>query len=188
MKAKGHLVLGAGAAGVAAIALQSSGVGLSGAVLAGAIGAASLGALLPDIDHPSSAVSRGLPRELLGRALRIIVPLGAVAALGFAYGGPGAGSAIATAFAPLLRIAAAIAAPAAALVLASFTVRIFTTHRGATHSLVFCAGATAAACAGCWALALSPVLGGFFGLGWLTHLLGDALTHRGVPSLLWPFA
>ena len=60
-------------------------------------------------------------------------------------------------------------------------------HRGATHSLVFTAGATLIAVVCCLIFHLPWAYGLIFGWGWLSHLLADAITPEGLPCLLWPF-
>jgi inner membrane protein len=52
-------------------------------------------------------------------------------------------------------------------------------HRGVTHSML----AVLLVAVGGWEL--SPVYGGMFAAGWLSHILADMLTPSGVP-LLWP--
>lgn len=52
-------------------------------------------------------------------------------------------------------------------------------HRGITHSALACA----LVCAGAYALARPPALG--FALGYMSHLLADMTTKRGL-AVLWP--
>jgi hypothetical protein len=130
--------------------------------------AAVAGALLPDIDEPNATVARlptiasGAVRDAAGRgpirrALVLLVEL----------------------------LARAVEALTVAL---AGSVKARLAHRGPVHSLAVCLVLTLlivlalavarAPCAPRWA-------GAAFGLGYLSHLIGDGLTGRGVP-LWWP--
>lgn len=130
MTGRTHLLAGA-AAGAAFLSLRGAGAPDPGGAAA-ALGAACLGALLPDIDHPGSLLSRGAG------------PAGAV---------PG----------------------------------LFLRHRGPTHSLAAALAAWAGASWLCAARGLPAAAALAALLGYLSHLLLDALTPGGVP-LLWPLS
>jgi hypothetical protein len=132
--------------------------------------AALVGALLPDIDEPKATVAR-LPsvasrvvRDALGRG-----PLRRALML------------------PIESLARAVEALTVAL---AGSVKARLGHRGAVHSLAAGLGLTLlvvlaltvaeAPCAPRW-------VGAAFGLGYLSHLVGDGLTGRGVP-LWWPLS
>lgn len=188
MKGSEHLFVGAASIATAAYAFNHFGGRIPLGAAALAVGAAGLGALAPDIDHPSSTVSRRIPRKLFEAGAQLLaLPL--VLAIAFvALGGSrGEASKLLGAFAPLIRWGLMFVGPAAALVLVSWVVRRFTRHRGATHSFVF--GASASVLLSILALTLRVAwwIGPVFFWGWLTHLLLDGVTHHGVPALFWPF-
>ena len=188
MNAGAHLAVGAGAGWLALWGLHSAGVPLEPDVLlAGAI-VAGAGALVPDIDHSRSTVSRRIPRRLTREGLRFVAPLAAITAVSLALGHKEVADQALTLGTPLLRVAELLFVPAAILVAFSLLVSRAFGHRGATHSLVFAAGAGFAVAALCERLGVSWLYGALFGLGWLSHLAADATSRKGVPSLLWPFA
>jgi len=147
---------------------------------------AAVGALAPDIDHPKSLIGNGVPAELLARGIGVLA-LGVAGAwlVSRALGEDVAARVVQT-LQPLLTWAGIAAAVGVALLLISLVVPRLVKHRGPTHSLVFAAGAGALACAACAAAGLPWTYGLAFGWGYLSHLLGDAVTASGCPSLLWP--
>jgi hypothetical protein len=149
--------------------------------------AGGLGALMPDIDHPQSTASRSLPRKFLAQGVEMVVPLVAILLLFGGLGSSSAGASMFAAFAPALKFAGALLAAGIALLVLSAGVRMFTQHRGATHSLAFAGGATILACVACLVFSVPAWYGLLFGWGWLTHLAADATTNMGLPSLYWPF-
>ena len=73
MNGGAHLVIGAATAGLGLWGAQKIGLPLeSGTILGGAL-IAGIGSLAPDIDHPRSTISRGLPMELLYRGLLLLL-------------------------------------------------------------------------------------------------------------------
>lgn len=117
------------------------------------LGAAALGALMPDIDHPDSMISRemtpGMTHGRIGRGIASIVLLGAWYQTRL----------------PLL-LAAGIA----------FLVLTFIPHRGVTHSFL----GMAVAWLGIKALGWPQVP---FLIGYCVHLVEDVLTPSGIPLL-----
>ncbi|MGI9862326.1 metal-dependent hydrolase [Moorella naiadis] len=117
------------------------------------LGMAALGALMPDIDHPDSLISRemtpGMPPGRIGRGIASVMLLGAWYQTRL----------------PLL-LAAGIA----------FLVLTFMPHRGVTHSLLGMAAAWLAIKALGWPQV--PFL-----IGYSVHLAEDALTPSGIPLL-----
>ncbi len=188
MKGGAHVVVGAATGWLALWALHSSGVALGPDVLIAGALVAAVGALMPDIDHPRSTVSRRVPRRLVREAARVVLPLAAVVAVSLALGGRDAADKLMEAGEPLLRLVGLLVLPAAVLMTVSLLVSRTFGHRGATHSLVFAAAAGLIAAALCARFALSPWYGALFGLGWLSHLAADATGRRGLPSLLWPLS
>ena len=147
MKAGSHLVVGAAAGWLAVWALQSAGTAVPADVfLAGPL-VAALGALVPDIDHPGSTVSRRVPRRLTHWALRVAAPVGLVVAVSLALHQSWVAGKAAEAGEPLLRLAGLLMLPAVVIVAASLLASGLLGHRGATHSLLFAlvAGAIVAA-------------------------------------------
>jgi hypothetical protein len=114
-------------------------------------------ALAPDIDHPCSTISKGLPRQMWRAGVDILAPILAIGLFFGVFGGREVAAKLLASFAPVLKMGLAVIVPAILLVLISLVVRSVTGHRGATHSLVFALAATVAAslvCAGvgvdCW--------------------------------------
>lgn len=184
-----HMAVGAGSAAAVLYATRALGAPVEPVTIGiGAI-AAGVGALMPDMDHPSSTASRGLPRKLAREAKGILVPLVVMGVVLAAVGGPEAARGIYRAFAPAIELGVNVLMVATALFVLSWITRMFTGHRGATHSIVFTLGASMLASVGCAILSIPVGYGLLFGWGWATHLMGDALTPTGLtglPSLLWP--
>jgi hypothetical protein len=88
----------------------------------------------------------------------------------------------------LPRWGAVLVSVGAVLLLISVKVTKAVDHRGPTHSLAAAGAATAAGLAICLVFSLAPLYGLLFGLGWLTHLMADAPSPKGLPSLYWPGA
>lgn len=188
MNAGAHIALGAATGWLVLWGLHSAGVPLEPDVLlAGAIVAAA-GALVPDIDHPRSTVSRRVPRRLTRVGLRVVAPLAVVVVVSLALGHDDLANELLASGAPLLRVAALLVVPATILVAVSLLVSRAFGHRGATHSLVFAAGAGLGVAALGARFGVTWWYGVLFGLGWLSHLAADATSRKGLPSLLWPLA
>jgi membrane-bound metal-dependent hydrolase YbcI (DUF457 family) len=186
-----HFAIGAAAGWLALWGAQSANVtgapAEPGALLAGAL-VAAVGAIVPDIDHRRSTVSRRVPRRLVAEALRIIVPMAILVVAVAAVGGEDRAGAVLSFGMPLLKLVGLLVLPAAILVAVSLLVSRVFGHRGATHSLVFAAGATLVATALCARFDVTWWYGALFGLGWLSHLAADATSRKGLPSLWWPIA
>lgn len=146
-----------------------------------AFGAAAAGSLAPDLDHPFSKASFGIPTALLGYGLGFLLVAGIqqrstspqffdLSMLGEGY------------------FAAARLAVAVGLILlvSSFVFGLLFKHRGPVHSLVFGVGITAAFTIGLAMVGAPLWLCAPFALGWVAHLLADATTPHGVPYMLWP--
>jgi membrane-bound metal-dependent hydrolase YbcI (DUF457 family) len=185
-----HFVIGAVATGLGLWGAQAMGLQLeTGAIIAGAL-IAGVGSLAPDIDHPRSTISRGLPTELL-RAAWILLSLPITLIVLFALSGD-----LRSAFevfqswsqTSLVRWGLVLVIPAVILMVASAIISVLFEHRGTTHSLVFALGATLIATGVGMYFNAAWWYGLLFGWGWLLHLLADATTEMGLPSLLWPFA
>jgi len=186
LNGRDHLAIGAGSTAAVLWGLSAAGLPMEPATIGIGALVAGLGALMPDIDHPRSTASSTLPRKLLSEALGIAVPLVALMAFFAFIGGKAAGATMLAAFAPLIKFAIGMAVFGGVFLGLSALVRARTGHRGATHSLVFAAGATVVVCIGCALFEVPAWYGLLFGWGWLTHLAADATTHMGLPSLLWP--
>jgi membrane-bound metal-dependent hydrolase YbcI (DUF457 family) len=184
-----HFVIGAATAGLGLWGAQAIGLQVEPAtILAGAL-IAGLGSLAPDIDHPRSTISRGLPTELLFRSLGILLLPVVFAAVFLIFGDFRGAFNIFQSLSQtwFVRWGLILATPAIVLIAASAIVSALFGHRGATHSLIFAVGATLVAIVTCVYLNAAWWYGLLFGLGWLLHLLADATTEMGLPSLLWPF-
>jgi membrane-bound metal-dependent hydrolase YbcI (DUF457 family) len=158
-----------------------------------ALVAAGIGSLAPDIDHPRSTISSGIPRWLVNGALwrlLIIVLVGTVVAFASRralsdvlwgwYETP-----IVQTVVWLFLVAIVIGV---GLKVTSLLVSELFGHRGATHSLAFLVVATLVAVGLCYLLGFPLIYGIIFGWGYLSHLLADSLTPMGLPDLLWPMA
>jgi len=186
VNAGAHLAIGAGAGALVLWGLHSAGVPLEPDVLLAGALVAGAGALVPDIDHSRSTVSRRVPRRLTRVALRFVLPLAAVVAVSLALGHDELAGELLTSGTPLLRLAALLIVPAATLVAVSLLVSRAFGHRGATHSLVIAAGAGLLVAMLCTRFGVTWWYGALFGLGWLSHLAADATSRKGLPALLWP--
>ncbi len=189
MNGTAHLLIGGASTALGLWGAQKIGLPVeTGTIFIGAvIGGAA--ALTPDIDHPRSTISRSLPLHYLKVGLSLLlIPLG-LALVSFIRASDGTTSGLfqSVANTPFLQWGVWIILPPLLLMLASFLLSHVFGHRGATHSLVFTAGATILAILICLSFRLPWTYGLIFGWGWLSHLLADATTERGLPSLLWPF-
>ena len=146
-----------------------------------AFAATAAGSLAPDLDHPFSKASFGIPTALLGYGLGFLVVAGIqrrstspqifdLSLLGDGY------------------FAAARLAVAVGLILliSSFVFGLLFKHRGPVHSLAFGFGITAVFTIGLALLGAPLWLWAPFSWGWVAHLLADATTPHGVPFILWP--
>ena len=186
MKAPAHVAVGAAVGWLAVASLRSRGVEVPPEVLLAGPVAAAVGALIPDIDHPRATISRRVPRRLLREAARIAVLVAAVGALSVALGRAGLADEAARAARPLVDLAGWLLLLAVALVGVSLLAAHAFGHRGATHSLAFAGGAGLLVAAACAGVGVSPWFGALFGLGWLSHLVVDALGRGSLRALLWP--
>ncbi len=162
MRGRHHAVCGAA---IAAPVLLSLTHGSLGAVVVG-VPIATLGAMLPDID------ARRFP--LQGEVWRGWKRLAKTAWARGPFGAPFALAAIV--------VGAILAGTLGAL---SWLVRRVVSHRGFTHTIV-CAALIGALCV--WAgerLLGSWLPGAALAVGYLSHLVTDAMTYRGV-DMLWP--
>lgn len=187
MNGGAHFAIGAGSTALALAGLKALGVPLDTAALATGSIVAGVGALAPDLDHPRSTASSGLPRKLMSQAVQIAAPLIIMVVVFGLFGSKSTGASIFSAFAPLLSFSAWLLGLSVLFFGASGIIRATTGHRGATHSFVFCAVAMLVACVVSAVLSRPVWFGLAFGWGWLTHLGADALTHMGLPSVFWPF-
>jgi membrane-bound metal-dependent hydrolase YbcI (DUF457 family) len=134
-----------------------------------------LGGLLPDMDEPNSTIA-----HLPGKARSLVRDT--------------TGSGAAAALVNLIVSIVAGILEAGTVALATF-VKSVLGHRGAMHSLALAVGVAAGATMGVLALgavtqakwegAVPPLVGPVLGVGYVTHLVTDAMTKTGVP-LLWP--
>gem|GEM_PF-2390846 len=148
-------------------------------VTAAAVAAA--GGLAPDLDHPWSLASFSIPATLCGYGGGFL----AVAAWQRKQTGPQVLDL--SALGPGYFSAAWIAVWVGALLLIlSLVAAAVFGHRGPVHSIAFGAIASIVVAIGLavfhaplwWTIA--------FAWGWTSHLLADATTRMGLPSLLWP--
>lgn len=160
MRGKVHAVVGL-AAGV--VLMRASGASSLWLPVAGVVGA-----LLPDIDEPNATVAR-LPRIACDAVREALEPAASREALALPLRLAGrAGEAVTMALAAALKAGLG--------------------HRGPIHSLAAGLGCTLVATLVSTLVAASWTAwpaGAAFGLGYVGHLVGDALTDRGVP-LWWP--
>lgn len=186
MKGATHLAIGVATATAGVWWARESGLPVEGLDGIAIVGFSAVGSLLPDIDHPTSTASRKVPRALMGKALEIAAPVIVIlAALWWLGAGDFVGQAI-DAMRPLVGVLLVFVAPAVLLTGVSVILRAFTGHRGVTHSLLFAIAGTVGLSVWCASVGAPWWYGLGLGWGWLTHLLADAMTKRGVPALWWP--
>jgi membrane-bound metal-dependent hydrolase YbcI (DUF457 family) len=149
----------------------------------------SLGSLFPDIDHPRSTISRTIPGVLFGIGLAILLFPVVSAMIPAAFEDFRSASNIFQFLhqLPLTRLGLLLVILAVAIKVTSAIISACFGHQGAIHSLVFAAGATILAIVVCVRSDVAWWYGLPFGWGWLSHLLADAITEMGLPSLFWPF-
>lgn len=177
-------------AGSAAAGLWLLGVQLDASttpVAIAVVSAAGLGALAPDIDHPRSKASRGVPKTLTRAGGVIALPVLALTGALTWAGVTGVAGSFERVARGLLDTAALLVLAAFAYVGASTLLRSVTRHRGATHSLVAVVIVTASAAWVCSRAGVSEWVAWGFGWGWFTHLALDLGSLGRVPGLLWPF-
>jgi len=168
-------------------ALSSGGAAIDASVYLAAPVSAAIGALAPDIDHRRSRIGNGLPAEILVGGIGVLLALfgGAwllsrlpvLRALTFEFS---------VTDSPIFRWAIVAVLASVALLVLSFVASAALKHRGPTHSLVFAAGTSAVFGIGCAVAGAPWQYGLVFGWGYLSHLMGDAMTASGCRSLLWP--
>ncbi len=171
-----------------ALWLMNGQMDVSGPAVA-AMGAAAIGALVPDIDHPKAWISNRIPASLFGLGVTVLAAYGIMR-----WSAQGASSqmfgpmfvGLADMMVPLLSWAWLAVAVGLVLLVVSMIIASVVEHRGATHSLAAGAVVTCIALIA-FAFAGRPTIGLWFGWGFLTHLLTDALTPMGCPALLWPW-
>jgi membrane-bound metal-dependent hydrolase YbcI (DUF457 family) len=185
-----HFAVGAITTGLAFWGAQTVGLQVETEIIVAGVLVAGLGSLAPDIDHSRSTISRGLPFALLERGLGLFMLVAILVGIPAIMGDFRGASQIFKSLSskPLIRWALILTLTAVALKATSAIISGLSGHRGATHSLVFAAGATLIAVGACMYLNIAWWYGLLFGWGWLLHLLTDAPSEMGLPSLLWPFA
>ena len=149
--------------------------------------ASGLGALAPDIDHAHSTIGNRVPAVLLTFGTLLLVSRVALRAAS-------AGGMFAPMFSAAWRstgfvtgLGALLFGVGAVLLYLSIKVTKSVQHRGPVHSLSIAAASTVVALPVLALLGLEPWYGFLFGFGWFTHLMADATTKTGLPSLFWPF-
>ena len=190
MNGGAHLVIGAATAGLGLWGAQKIGLPLGSETIWVGAFIAGVGSLAPDIDHPGSTISRGLPRELLSRGLPLLLlPVMLVVASLLMGDSLGAFRIVQSLFRiPFIQWGLIIVVLALVLMATSAIATILFGHRGATHSLLFAAGATCIVTFVCQFFNAAWWYGLLFGWGWLLHLLADATTEMGLPAMFWPFS
>lgn len=184
-----HIAIGAASTGVALYSMNAVGTPVGWTTALAAVAAVGLGSLAPDIDHPRATIGYRLPGGILSIGLMFLF-LPVVLRVSAASGGMFAGV-----FTQILTLTAAwpmwgsiLVAIAAVLFLISAGVTGSFGHRGRVHTFAVGGVATVVAVIVCAVLGFAPWYGLLFGFGWAMHLLADATTHDGLPSLLWPLA
>lgn len=182
-----HLGIGVASAGLVLWGAQIAGAHLTlGTALVGAA-VAGIGALAPDIDHPQAFIGNRIPMGLLTIGLLFVltpVALGAAASSGGMFAV--ALTQVTQSAASLPKWGALLLVVGGLLAGVSIAVTRSIDHRGPVHSLVVGGCATAVSLILFAVLGLAPWFGVLFGLGWLTHLMADAITHDGLACLFWP--
>lgn len=148
---------------------------------------AGIGALAPDIDHKDSWIGSRIPLTLIGTGLLLLLaPL--VHTLSARSDGvmSGVWANLSTFSGSMIKWGALALGIGALLLTISVVVTRAVSHRGATHSLALAAAATVVSFVIAMIAGLGPWIGLMFGIGWISHLMADAITPHGLPSLLWP--
>jgi membrane-bound metal-dependent hydrolase YbcI (DUF457 family) len=185
-----HFIIGAASAGVGLWAARSLGLEVGTGTILVSAAVAGIGSLAPDIDHPRSTISRGLPAELLWRGLALLALPLLLVILPLLSGDFQRALATLQSLSQTawMRWGLALTVPAIGLLVVSTLISALFGHRGATHSLVFGLAATLIAMGVCLYLDAAWWYGLLFGWGWLLHLLADTTTGMGLPALWWPLA
>lgn len=184
-----HALIGIGTAGLGLWVAQAAGLPRpeTGTMLAGAA-IVALGSIAVDIDHPRAFISRGLPLELLERALPLLaLPVVFIAAAMISDDVGALKSLRSWLEISFVRWALIVAGLALALMVTSWIIAGTLKHRGPLHSLVFSVAMTIVAIAIAVYLDHEWWWGLGFGWGWLLHILADGMTEWGVP-LWWPYS
>lgn len=148
---------------------------------------AGIGALAPDIDHKDSWIGSRIPLTLIGTGLLLLfAPLAFTLSASSDGVMSGAWANLSTHNGSMIKWGALALGIGALLFTVSVLVVRAVSHRGATHSLVLAAAATVVSFLMAMIAGLGPWIGLMFGIGWISHLLADAITPHGLPSLLWP--
>lgn len=186
-----HAIIGVGTASLGVAAAEILGAPKASMVtlaMGGVVVAA--GAIAPDLDHPKSFISYGIPSRLIRIALAILaIPLLASLAVFLSTGNPvGSWQQVSAMFLgwSILRWSLIILGAAVGLMILSWSLYKSLHHRGPLHSLVFTFCITLFACLLAGVFGQSWLWGLAFGWGWLWHILADGLTSDGVP-FRWPF-
>lgn len=181
LRGRQHIAIGAGSAALAFGAMQSAGTGIDLGALVPVVMAAAAGSLGPDLDHPGSLASMGIPITLITYAGVFLF------VRGWELSHPGGLPIGAAAVGPAWVSGAWLALGAGvALVAVSFALGRVFGHRGIVHSIAFGLGATALVAIGLLASGASVFLAIPFAWGWLAHLAADATTSAGLKKVLWP--
>lgn len=182
MRSGAHVGIGVLSTGIVCWGLRQAGAPLDPTDVGLALGAAVVGSLAPDLDHPFSRASFGIPTVLLGYGGGFLL----AAFLQSRMSGPQ--------FLPLSALGpayfkAAWTAVAVAVILLALSLVLGTLfgHRGPVHSIAFGVLASAGVAMAVVTLGAPLWLVVPFAWGWAAHLLADATTPMRVPRLLWPF-
>jgi len=182
MNATGHVVVGCGTTAVGLQMARSAGlIDLPVTYFVTAVVVAGVAALLPDVDHPNSIMSKlAAPLLLAGLFIWLASPrlpdqIGGALWLNTLV-------ALSVDLSPQAILGLSMVITAMAMIF----VPVVTSHRGVTHSVLLTITVTAASLV-YYSWAGMPVIFGLcFGWGWLSHLLLDATTKMGLPDWAWP--
>jgi membrane-bound metal-dependent hydrolase YbcI (DUF457 family) len=187
-----HAFIGVGTASLGVAAAEILGAPKASLVtlaMGGVIVAAA--AIAPDLDHPKSFISYGIPSRVIRFTLAILaIPLMASMAVFLGSRDPlGSWHQVSGMFLgwSILRWSLIILGAALSLMAFSWLLYKKLHHRGPLHSLVVTFCITLFACLLAGVFGQSWTWGLAFGWGWLWHILADGLTSDGVP-FLWPFS
>lgn len=176
------MAIGALSTGLACWSMRAAGAPIEPATIGLAAAAAVAGSLAPDLDHPFSKASFGIPSALLAYGGGFLL---AAFVQGRMHGpqlfrlsmlGPGYFAAARTAV-----------GVGVVLLLLSLAFGAVFEHRGPIHSVAFGGLASVVFLIAAAALGAPVWLVLPFAWGWAAHLIADATTRMGVPRLLWPF-
>ena len=182
-----HIAIGAASTGLVLYGMSAAGAPIGWTTALAAVASVGLGSLAPDIDHPRATIGYRLPGGILSIGL-ILLFLPVLLRVSSSSGGMFAGV--------FVQVQAMMGAwPAWGGILVAIAVILFLVsagvtgsfgHRGPVHTFAVGGVATVVAVIVCAVLGIAPWYGLLFGFGWVMHLLADATTHDGLPSLLWP--